>query len=76
MEWKPSYGVFMDESYKLTYPDGQCKKRLTYPDCNLKRLTCLEVSEQKAQLLHVVIKKLLIQSVREKNSFTKAENDY
>ncbi len=24
MEWKPSYGVFMDESYKLTYPDGKC----------------------------------------------------
>ncbi len=26
MEWKPSYGVFMDESYKLTYPDGKRKK--------------------------------------------------
>ncbi len=50
MEWKPSYGVFMDESYKLTYPDGKF---------NLKGLTCLEVSEQKAQLLHVVIKSYL-----------------
>jgi len=25
MEWKPRYGVFMDESYKLTYPDGESK---------------------------------------------------
>jgi hypothetical protein len=49
MEWKPSYGVFMDESYKLTYPDGK-RKRLTYADSNFKRLTCLEVSEQKAQI--------------------------
>jgi hypothetical protein len=33
MEWKPKYGVYMDEAYKLTYPDGQFPRLLCRTVC-------------------------------------------